>query len=58
MGFAYFASPRKKQAKEITWHEEKKKRSGYKTHSEVRVHVKKDMFLHNSLVIENVRISR
>lgn len=56
MGFAYFAS--KGQAKEITYEKKKKKKEAVRKHSEVRVHIKKDMFLQNSLVIENVRISR
>lgn len=43
MGFAYFAS--KGQAKEITY---EKKKEAVRKHSEVRVHIKKDMFLQNS----------
>ena len=54
-GICIFCLPSRKQAKEII---KKIIISGYKTHSEVRVHVKTDMFLQNSLVIENMRISR
>lgn len=35
-----------------------KNKDTVRKHSEVRVHIKKDMFLQNSLVIENFRISR
>lgn len=52
MGFAYFASPAKSRQKKSHLRKE-----AVRKHSEVRVHIKKDMFLQNSLVIENVRIS-
>lgn len=53
MGFAYFASLAESRQKKS--HGIWKKKSGYKTHSEVRLHVKTDIFLQNTLVMKTWR---
>ena len=56
MGFAYFASLLRTQKSHGMW-----KKGAVRKHTQKfggGAHIKKDVFLQNSLVIENMRISR